>query len=1225
MASKTKLRGNQINIRDVFNHPDAAATTERTGAVEIATQAEVLAGSPIGVVVTTDTLKNHPGLDELKDMYVTSGSPSDTLHSDKLLFNLEVNSSNVFTAEELPDYGYDAASVTYASKTASFTPVNGNDMGSAFIRPDGMAVYIVDSDVDPGTVKEYLLGTAWDISTKSGSVNSSLVMSSGDHVNDMRGIWFNEDGTKAIVSGSTQWAEYSFSTAYDLTTATFIQAVNDIGESTGASALSFSEDGSYAYRIRRAFSANQWYIASYSVGTPWDVSTISLISQNDEITSETGINQPYGVTVNQDGTKLFVVHDNNAETSGTSKIREYSLATPYLVSSRTLAASSVQSQSRYLRYMFWSPLGTDLYMLDNAANIYQYTSSAVDLGGLTTSMLHDGIARIQTKGTGAVVNGILEISGTNAQLTLTTAALPTTNITAAVLYDTDDDSPKFYAGSPTGWVKLLPGVTIDSLDNIFTAGTNAGASLDTSTNDNILLGRDAGTLLSGNSANSNILMGFSAGANMTNSASNIGIGNYVFDANTTSSRASNTAVGHFSGRYMDANNNTFIGYQAGRGNSGTTPNLGFSNTFVGHTAGGDIEDGDYNVGVGFEAGRYLKGNRNTAIGQWALGGYSSNVTGSHNVAVGERVSAKMTSGSYNAAFGYYAGYNITTGTGNICIGRDAGPLTNTSNQLFIGTGNHVGYGSDDMLIHGDMTAKTLEINGALEEHGVFEVHATHGAIGQGEIRIWDDTDTGHTTGNYVALKPPSPVGSPTSANWTLTLPIDAGTSEQVLITDGAGNTSWSANAISTLYSDATQIGSDKVVSGSFHSIEAFTSTDIVHVNFEVDSLQTYRFDGSTWTAIGTAYDLGTIVPRPQCMGALNTTDVAVANFSAGTIQTYRFDASGSPAATWAPVGGTYSISGIETGLCMIALNSTDVVYYNSNSDNIRTLRFTGGSPGGTWSQIGNAFSITDAVQSMVRLNDTDIAVIESTTDTIQTYTFNGTDWSTVGNSLDLGNANSMTGTDLTSTDIVILDSAADVFKTFRFDGNNWKQLSTSSTITNVGAGASITDLTSTDIAFIDPTNDDLRTYRFGEIVGSQEFTDFLDNRFVNVDEPEIEITTISETAIPYGTTGAQALDLSTGTYFYPTAAAGSPAITFSFTNVGFGSPASRVYSFTLELSGAGDFAPTWPSSVKWPGGTEPTWTAAAGSPVVNGPDLVSFVTRDGGTTWFGMLGGLAFK
>lgn len=49
------------------------------------------------------------------------------------------------------------------------------------------------------------------------------------------------------------------------------------------------------------------------------------------------------------------------------------------------------------------------------------------------------------------------------------------------------------------------------------------------------------------------------------------------------------------------------------------------------------------------------------------------------------------------------------------------------------------------------------------------------------------------------------------------------------------------------------------------------------------------------------------------------------------------------------------------------------------------------------------------------------------------------------------------------------------------------------------------------------------------------------------------------------------------------------------------------HAFVMRLNGA--FAPTFPASVKWPGGTAPTY-AAAGT-------LYQFVTLDAGTTWLG--------
>lgn len=107
----------------------------------------------------------------------------------------------------------------------------------------------------------------------------------------------------------------------------------------------------------------------------------------------------------------------------------------------------------------------------------------------------------------------------------------------------------------------------------------------------------------------------------------------------------------------------------------------------------------------------------------------------------------------------------------------------------------------------------------------------------------------------------------------------------------------------------------------------------------------------------------------------------------------------------------------------------------------------------------------------------------------------------------------------------------------------------------------------------------------------------------------------SEDAGQYAaSTGTRDLDVSLATYFYPSADLGTASITFTFSNP---AASGRISSFTLELLGADGATLTWPASVAWPNGdTEPTWTA--------GTDIVSFVTRDGGTTWRGYLGGLDF-
>jgi hypothetical protein len=56
---------------------------------------------------------------------------------------------------------------------------------------------------------------------------------------------------------------------------------------------------------------------------------------------------------------------------------------------------------------------------------------------------------------------------------------------------------------------------------------------------------------------------------------------------------------------------------------------------------------------------------------------------------------------------------------------------------------------------------------------------------------------------------------------------------------------------------------------------------------------------------------------------------------------------------------------------------------------------------------------------------------------------------------------------------------------------------------------------------------------------------------------------------------------------------------------------------TLITTGNGTaYAITWPGSVKWAGGTAPTYTSTNGK-----QDIYSFVTVTTGASWFGFVGG----
>lgn len=101
---------------------------------------------------------------------------------------------------------------------------------------------------------------------------------------------------------------------------------------------------------------------------------------------------------------------------------------------------------------------------------------------------------------------------------------------------------------------------------------------------------------------------------------------------------------------------------------------------------------------------------------------------------------------------------------------------------------------------------------------------------------------------------------------------------------------------------------------------------------------------------------------------------------------------------------------------------------------------------------------------------------------------------------------------------------------------------------------------------------------------------------------------------PAITAGVLTIDLSTATVFN---VANSANITsFTVTQA----VAGKAQSFTLFLTANGTgYTQAWGSSVKWAGGTAPTLTTTNGK-----KDILTFVTNDGGTTWYGFVGGKNF-
>ena len=116
------------------------------------------------------------------------------------------------------------------------------------------------------------------------------------------------------------------------------------------------------------------------------------------------------------------------------------------------------------------------------------------------------------------------------------------------------------------------------------------------------------------------------------------------------------------------------------------------------------------------------------------------------------------------------------------------------------------------------------------------------------------------------------------------------------------------------------------------------------------------------------------------------------------------------------------------------------------------------------------------------------------------------------------------------------------------------------------------------------------------------YIDFQDEQAIR---PEIKDYAETVNAIGGTGGGTQDIDLTAGNVV--TATVDTSTNTFTFSNP---SATGKCCSFTLILTNGGSQTVNWPSSVDWEGGTAPTLTSS-------GVDILSFMTVDAGTRWYG--------
>ena len=215
---------------------------------------------------------------------------------------------------------WDISTATYIAQTNySYTSF----INAIYLSSDGTKLYTITS----GGVKQWTFGTPWDITTAV--TDAATFTSIQSEIPE--GIFFSPDGLRMYHTGTIQDRvyQYDLSAAWDITTLSFVRSFSIASQTTNCDGLYFKSDGTRMYVISAGISE----IYEYSLSTAWNISTASYVQKL--AISASDINT-FHLAISTDGDKLFVGSEND------NMIMEYALGewSPPTKNSVTLTAES---------------------------------------------------------------------------------------------------------------------------------------------------------------------------------------------------------------------------------------------------------------------------------------------------------------------------------------------------------------------------------------------------------------------------------------------------------------------------------------------------------------------------------------------------------------------------------------------------------------------------------------------------------------------------------------------------------------------------------------------------------------------------------------------------------------------------------------------------------------------------------------------------------------------
>lgn len=278
-----------------------------------------------------------------KNVYPQATQPRDIVfNSDGTRMFIVSDTTNVrFVYQYNLSTGFDVANASYSGYSYNLASQDSAPYAIAF-NNDGTNFFFLGNATQ--TVYKYTLSTGFDLNSTITQVQSFSV--SSQEANP-KGFTFNDDGTKMYICGTigTSVYEYTLTTAFDLSTASYTQAFSVSSQDVNPVGIVFNNNGSRMYIVGLAGQdINEYTLGSIGYANQMDKTQLDAVTDPNHIalsndfdlsiifnmTSGTTVPSSNGVSINYDANILnqgaVLGTDYNFDAPAQNKVRITALA-----------------------------------------------------------------------------------------------------------------------------------------------------------------------------------------------------------------------------------------------------------------------------------------------------------------------------------------------------------------------------------------------------------------------------------------------------------------------------------------------------------------------------------------------------------------------------------------------------------------------------------------------------------------------------------------------------------------------------------------------------------------------------------------------------------------------------------------------------------------------------------------------------------------------------------